>query len=167
MKKVMLSILAIALVALPASVIASSPETASSSITADILTAYSVSKTVDLKFGSLIPSATAGTLVLTHAGVATETNVTKAAGYSATAATFSVSAAVQTNYTIGSISDVTMYKANQTSGANMLVTSFTLSHASGNTVDNPTFNVGATLNVGANQSTGSYAGSFPVTVNFN
>jgi hypothetical protein len=166
MKKVILSILAMALVALPASVIASSPETASSTITADILTAYSVSKTVDLQFGKLIPSASIGTLVLTPGGVATATNVTKAANYSATAATFTVSAAVQTNYTVGSIADVTMYKASETSGPSMLVTGFTLSHASGNTADNPTFNVGATLNVGANQSTGSYSGSFPVTVTF-
>ncbi|HVZ38009.1 MAG TPA: DUF4402 domain-containing protein, partial [Candidatus Kapabacteria bacterium] len=50
----------------------------------------------------------------------------------------------------------------------MTATSFTYSDGAG-TLDNSghqTFNVGATLNVGANQATGTYNGSFDVTVQY-
>ena len=60
--------------------------------------------------------------------------------------------------------------ATLTSGANtMTVDTFT--HDSGATpslvAGSDTFNVGATLNVGAAQAAGSYSGTFAVTVNYN
>lgn len=169
MKKILSVLLVTAFsLALPMKGFAADPTaTASGEIFADVLAAYSVTKGSSLNFGKLIPTSTAGTVVINAAGTtATETNVVKAAGYTFSAASFTISSSVNVNWSVAPISSQTLI--HETNPARtMTVNSFSLSASSGNTGTSNTFTVGATLNIGANQEIGKYNGSFPVTVTFN
>lgn len=169
MKKIIALSVLIALAAImPSRLFAADPTaTASGEIYAEMLSSYAITKGSSLNFGKLIPTSTAGTVVVNAAGTsATEANVVKAAGHTFSAASFTISSAVDVNWSVASIASQTLTHETNTEKT-MSVTAFTLSTTSGNTVTNKTFTVGATLNVGANQEIGKYTGSFPVTVTFN
>lgn len=145
--------------------------TANATATATILTAISITKTVDMNFGNIaVQSASAGTVILTPAGVRSTTGGVSlpATGGTVTAATFTVGGEGTYVYSI------TLPTTPHTilSGANnMTVTAF-LSNPSGTgtlTAGAQTITVGATLNVAAAQVKGVYVseGGFNVTVNYN
>ena len=133
---------------------------------AEIVAPIGISNTAGLNFGRVSPSGVAGTVVLDTAGSRTPTNVSLLTGGTVSAATFAVTGSASETYTITLPASATI-----TSGANnMTVDTFTHNAGGSPALDgtgNDSFNVGATLNVGANQAAGSYTGTFSVTVDYN
>jgi hypothetical protein len=144
---------------------------ATASASATIVTPIAISKTVDMNFGNVAVSTTAGTVIMTPAGIRTLTGgvTLPATTGTVTAASFNVTGAANYTYAItlpGSALTIT-------SGANtMTVSTFTSNPATTGTLSgtgSQTLNVGATLNVTASQAAGTYtsASPFTVTVNYN
>ncbi|MHC4984433.1 MAG: DUF4402 domain-containing protein [Planctomycetota bacterium] len=115
---------------------------ANSNADAEVVAPIGISNTTGMNFGRVSPTGVAGTVVLDTAGSRTATNVDLLSGGTVAAAAFAV-----------------------TGGA-------TLTHDAGGApaldgTGNDSFNVGATLNVGAAQAAGSYTGTFSVTADYN
>jgi hypothetical protein len=151
---------------------ASAQESATATATATIVTPISITKTVDMNFGNVaVQSTTAGTVVLSPAGVRTATGgvtLPSTVG-TVTAATFTVNGQGVYTYTITLPgTDVTL-----SDGAShtMTVNTFTSNPSATGTLTagTQTLKVGATLNVGAAQAAGVYVSGTPftVTVNYN
>lgn len=130
----------------------------------------SVSKTQDLSFGALVAGSTGGTVVVTAAGNRSKTGgVTLfTQGGTVSAAAFTVSGGpASTSCTLSLPADNTA-TLSRTGGGSMPLTGFTSSVGSSLSL-NPSgagsFAVGATLNVAAGQTPGSYGpADFTVTV---
>jgi hypothetical protein len=143
--------------------------TTSGSGEAVIVTPLSLVNTAPLSFGNLIPSATAGTAVVDEFTQArTVTGGVTAAGGTVSAASFTglTSPPSHLKITIPN-TPVTLNRVG--GGASMTATNFELNGdkndwVAANTMF--TFQVGATLNVGANQMAGTYTGTFDVTVEY-
>jgi len=139
---------------------------ANSNADAEIVAPIGISNTTGMNFGRVAPTAVAGTVVLDTASSRTPTNVDLLTGGTVSAATFAVTGDASETYSITLPASATI-----TSGANnMTVDSFTHDAGGSPALDgtgNDSFNVGATLNVGANQAAGSYTGTFAVTVDYN
>jgi Domain of unknown function (DUF4402) len=167
MKK--LSALAILVIGFAANVSAQS--TASATASATIIAPISITKTVDLDFGNVGVSGTAGTVVISPAGVRSATGGVSLPVPAGTVTSASFDVAGQGNYTYA----ITLPAAalTITSGANsMLVDNFTSTPTATGTLNaggTQTVTVGATLNVGASQASGVYTSGTPfdVTVNYN
>ncbi len=124
----------------------------------------SISATSNIDFGTMIPTGTAGTVTVTPAGARSSVDVDLLGGTPA-AASFDATGASDATYSIILPSSATL-----SSGANtMTVDTFTDDAGASPTLTggSDTFNVGATLNVGATQAAGTYSGTFAVTVNYN
>ncbi len=141
-------------------------DSANSSADAEVVTPIGISNTTGLNFGRVAETGVAGTVVLDTASARTPTNVDLLSGGTVTAATFAVTGEVSEAYSITLPASATII-----SGANnMTVDTFTHDAGGAPALDgsgNDSFNVGATLNVGAAQAAGSYTGTFAVTVNYN
>jgi hypothetical protein len=143
---------------------------ADATATATIVSPITITKTVDMDFGNVAVSSVAGTVILTPAGTRSTTGgvTLPATTGTVTAAAFNVTGTPAYTYSIA----ITGSPLTVTSGANtMTVTAFTSTPASPGTLvagDNA-LTVGATLNVGANQASGTYVSGLPftVTVNYN
>jgi hypothetical protein len=126
-------------------------------------------KTADLAFGDLTSGATAGTVRITPAGARSRTGGVTLLASTFGAASFTVSTpSGSRNYTIILPASTTLTSGG---GFTMTVNTF-LSNPSGSgttsaATHTQTLNVGATLQVGANQRPGTYTGMFTVTVNQN
>jgi len=125
----------------------------------------SISETTGLSFGSITAGATAGTVVVSPAGGATYTGVSNFGG-GTSAAAFNVAGAANTAYSVtvdttASLSDGVNSMSVTGIATNLAGGSGTLS-ATGTAV----VNVGATLNVAANQAAGAYSGTYNITVNY-
>ncbi len=142
--------------------------TTSANATARIVTPITLTKTSDMNFGDVVPSGVAGTVQLSPAGARVAGGgaaLGSAAGVAA--AGFTVAGQANYNYSITLPASTTV---NDGGPNNMTVNAFTSNPT-------PTGNlgaggsqallVGATLNVGANQVTGVYTGTFNVTVTYN
>ncbi len=133
-------------------------------VTATILAPISISAAGDMDFGTMVTTGTAGTVTVTPAGARSSVDVDLLGGTPAAAA-FDVTGEGNANYSITLPSSATL-----TSGANTM-TIDTFTDDAGANPRRPgggseTFNVGATLNVGATQAAGTYSGTFSVTVNY-
>jgi len=147
--------------------------TATAAASATIITPITIAKTVDMNFGNVAVSATlAGTAVLAPAGIRTTGGaggVTLPATVgTVTAATFTVSGQASYTYAVTLPSTATI----TSSGHTMTVNAFTSSPSATGLLSSggsQTLTVGATLNVAAGQSAGTYtnASGVPVTVNYN
>jgi Mat/Ecp fimbriae major subunit len=144
--------------------------TATGHANATIVEQLSVTEDTQMNFGVLAPTNTAGTVALTTAGVRTcNANVTCINGIGTVAAgAFHASGAVGANITLSVDTSTTL---NNTSGTgSMTLNGISLSAASGTGVLNASgrfdFTVGGTLNVGANQNSGVYTGTYNVTANY-
>ncbi len=130
-----------------------------------IFAPISISAGGDMDFGTMVPTGTAGTVTVTPAGARSSVDVDLFGGFPA-AASFDVTGEKDSNYSITFPSSATL-----TSGGNTMTIDTFIDDAgaspqlSGSGSD--TFNVGATLNVGATQASGTYSGTFSVTVNYN
>jgi len=148
--------------------------TATASASATIITPITIVKNVDMNFGNVAVSATlAGTVVMAPAG----TRSTGGAGGvtlpattgTVTAANFTVSG--QSGYTYAITLPSTATITDPVSSSTMTVNGFTSSPATTGilTGGSQVLTVGATLNVAAGQTPGTYtnAAGVPVTVNYN
>lgn len=163
-------ILAIVIVGLAFS--ASAFSQASSSATAVIITPISISNTSGLNFGAIIPSSSAGSVILATDGSTTLSNVTLHSSATPAAALFAVTGSPNLTYTVA----IAPASVNISNGSTtMSVGSFVSNPAVGvgtgllDGTGNQPLRVGATLTVGANQASGTYtnATAFTVTVNYN
>ncbi len=166
MKKLLFS--CIGLLALSVGAIAQA--TATATVSATVITPISITNTANMNFGNVAVSATtAGTVLLTPAGGRTAGGgvTLPAATGTVTAASFTVNGSGSSTYAI----TLPSAAVTLTSGAaTMTATLFTSNPSGTGTLASgaQTLNVGATLNVAAGQTAGSYtSGTFDVTVNYN
>jgi hypothetical protein len=144
-----------------------SSATVASSATARIITPIAITNTQGLVFGNIASSAAIGTVTITPAGVRTSTGgVTPSAIGTFNNAIYNATGEGNATYSISLPASTSI-----TSGANsMTVNGFTSSPTPTGTLSaggTQTITVGATLNVGANQVTGNYTGTYNVTIAYN
>jgi hypothetical protein len=123
-----------------------------------------ITRVQDMGFGKVVASATAGTVTLATNGTRTAAGgTTLANGASAKAAQFTVAAAALLLYNITLPSSSTL----TSSGHTMTVDTFTSNPSGTGQIGaggTSTLLVGGKLHVGASQASGSYSGTFNVTV---
>jgi len=144
-------------------------QTATATASAVIIAPLSITKTVDLHFGTVWRGTTAGTVVLTPAGVRSATGGVTLSTLTpvASVASFTIEGETTRAITITLPSaDVIISDGTNNMEVNTFVSTpaagaYTLAGAT------TTLTVGATLNVDANQPSGTYSGSFDVSVNYN
>jgi hypothetical protein len=160
------------------SAMAQSTASANANGGAQIVTAITISKNQDLLFGQIVSDPTGGTVTVTPAGVRTASENTllgQSGSVHATvqAASFAITGMPGYLYTvtlptIDITNPVTITSGAGGTGLTMTLDTFTSATLSGTTTlssgGTDTLTVGANLNVGANQLTGYYTGSFSVTV---
>ncbi len=136
----------------------------SANVAITLLAPISISSTGDMDFGTMLTTGTAGTVTVTPAGARSSVNVDLFGGLPAAAAFNATGASGQT-YSITLPSSATL----SSGGNTMTVDTFTDDAGATPTLSggSDTFNVGATLHVGATQVSGTYSGTFSVTVNYN
>lgn len=134
--------------------------TATADVSATVVEPIDLTKDQDMSFGSFTVGDTAGTIILgtdgstsSTGGASTVTNGNQAAAFTATGED-------------GRAYDVTLPTSATLSGPgdDMTADTFTDNATGTLTGGTETFQVGATLNVNADQEPGSYSGSFDVTV---
>ena len=133
---------------------------------AEVVTPISISNTGGMDFGRISNTGVAGTVVLDTGGARTATNVDLLTGGAEQAASFDVSGDASANYSITLPASTTITSGGDT----MTVDTFTHDAGGGPALDgtgSDAFSVGATLNVGGAQASGTYSGTFAVTVNYN
>ena len=148
------------------SVMGQNPQDATANAAANIISPMAITKNVDLNFGNIAAGTSAGTVELETDGVRTAANVIlPSVTGTVTAAEFTVTGLPGSNYIITlPTTPVTIASG----GNNMTITTFTEDSATNTLTEEgtETFNVGATLNVGAGQAVGLYEGTFVVTVDY-
>ena len=149
-----------------------SQATATATATATIITPIAITNALDMNFGNLTVQAEAsGTVVIAPAGTRTRTagvNLPSTTD-TFTAASFIIEGASEYAYII-TIPSTGYILTNATTLETMTVSAFTSSPSSTGILDgSETLNIGATLNVAAEQAPGVYtnATGFDVTVNYN
>jgi len=166
MKKILL--FSIVMIAFTAGAFAQSAS-ATATATAVIVSPITLTRTADMSFGNIIADVDGGTVVLVPAGTRTLNGLTSPSlPGTVTAASFNVSGLASATYaiTLPLTHDIT--NGVQT----MTVNTFSSTPTPTGALDGAgtqTLNVGATLNVNANQQAGTYtnAAGFAVTVNYN
>ena len=153
---------AIAMIAISASTFAQGVS-ATASATATIITPISITKTADMNFGNIAVNATAGTVVLTPAGLRSVTGgcTLPTVGGTIGAAAFTVSGLATSTYSI-SITPVSITISG--SGPDMTVDTWTSTPSGTGTIDGTALTVGATLHVAGSQTAGTYTSATPFTV---
>ena len=136
---------------------------------ATIVTPLSLVNTDTLRFGSIIPGASAGTVTIDPFTEArTTTGGATAYGGAVSAGKFIGMGDGTTHLKIDvPTGSITITRVG--GGATMLVDNFAINGNKNNWVPSGalyTFNVGARLRVGANQMAGTYTGTYSVTVNY-
>ena len=134
-------------------------------VTATLAAPISISSSGDMDFGTMVTTGIAGTVTVTPAGARSSVDVDLLGGVPS-AASFDVTGEGNANYSIAFSSPATL-----SSGSNSMTVDTFTDDAGVNPKlpagGSDTFNVGATLNVGATQAAGTYSGTFAVTVNYN
>jgi len=144
---------------------------ATSTASATIVSPIAISNTANMNFGNVAVSASAGTVVMTPAGVRSVTGgcTLPAITGSPAAASFNVTGVANYTYAITLPAVATTIS----SGANsMTVDTWTSTPSNTGTLNgsgSQTLNVGATLHVSGSQAGGTYTSATPftVTVNYN
>ena len=126
-----------------------------------------LSKGTDLRFGELFVGPSSGTCIVTPEGARSSSGGVGLGGsFSTGAASFTVG-----GDPLAAFSVTLPGSADMTNGGDgMTVDAFTSDPTGAGQLDalgSQTLNIGATLNVGANQAPGSYSGLFNVTVAYN
>lgn len=145
--------------------------TRTATATAAIIRPGTLINTAPLSFGALLPSAAPGTATVSTAGVRSVTGGVTPLGGTVSAAGFTgMTDAFPFWVYVNAPTPATITLNRVGGGATMTVNNFTVQGGVGwrlvptNTVF--TFRVGGRLNVGANQMTGTYNGTFSVTVDY-
>jgi hypothetical protein len=169
--KNLIKIFAIATVVLGFATSSFAQVSATATATGTIITPIAISNAGNMNFGNVAVSAVAGTVILAPASSRTITGgvTLPAVPGTVSAAHFAVTGTSNYTYAITLPSTATTV----TSGANtMTINAFTSNPGTTGTLSatgTQTIDVGATLNVGANQAAGTYVSATPfqVTVNYN
>jgi hypothetical protein len=140
-------------------------------IFATIVQPISISKVTDMNFGNLAIGVSNGTLILSPAALRTVTgDVTLLTSLPGTisAGDFTVTGLANATYSITLPADNTVTIANSTL-LTMAVNTFTSTPSGTGSLTSGTQSllVGATLIVNGNQASGTYSGTYSVTVNYN
>ena len=133
---------------------------------ANIVTPISITKNINLNFGNIAASGSNFTVVLSVTGERTSdggTGTLPSVAGTVTAAEFTAAGLSGAAYAVTLPTSITISDETNT----MTVDAFTSNSTNVLTGGSDTFNVGATLNVGANQVAGAYTGNFNVIVNYN
>lgn len=137
--------------------------TVTGTVQAVIKGAITATETQQMNFGTISSVATAGVVTMTAAGVRSSTSLSFY--NNSQAGIFNVTADPSTALTI-SFANGTLSSGSN----NMTLSNFTHSTSTGtDTTDSSgklTLNVGADLNVGASQASGSYSGTYNVTLSY-
>lgn len=136
---------------------------ATGNASATVATPISISEGTALSFGTFLADTTTSSVTVSATGTRTHSaGATFLLGGTVNGATFNVTGEGTSSYSV-SFTDGTLTGA----GDNMAINTFT--HNSGGALSGGTdsFNVGATLDIGANQAAGAYTGTYTVTVNYN
>jgi len=142
---------------------------ATATATAVIVSPITITRTADMSFGNIIADVDGGTVVLVPAGTRTLNGLNSPSlPGTVTAASFNVTGLANATYAITLPASHDISNGAQT----MTVDAFSSTPTTTGTLDaagTQTLNVGATLNVNANQQAGTYtnAAGFTVTVNYN
>jgi len=149
---------------------AQSQATATANATATIVQAISIDKLADLQFGKIIAASTAGQVAIQTDGSRTIASGNVALfnqGSDHQAASFKTMGTPGAGYYLVLPANTTLTRDGGTE--TMTIEGFV--HSATGTLDaatgEETFNVGGTLNVGANQAPGQYTGEFSVTAAYN
>ncbi|HOV35238.1 MAG TPA: DUF4402 domain-containing protein [Dysgonamonadaceae bacterium] len=145
---------------------------ASANATATIVKAISIDKVKDLQFGKIIAAPTAGQVAIQLDGtrtIAAGNVVLFNQGSDHQAASFKTMGTPGAGYSLVLPADGSVSLTRTGGTETMTIEGFV--HSANGTLDastgEETFNVGATLNVGANQAPGQYTGTFTVTAAYN
>jgi hypothetical protein len=160
-------IFAFAILAMGFSAQSFAQSSATANATATLVTPISISKSVDMDFGTVAASATAGTVVLDVNSTVSPTGGVSLPGGTPTAAQFDVSGEGTSSFSISLPTSIIL-----TSGLNNLTVNGFTSTPNGTgtlTAGAAVVKVGATLAVPANQPAGTYTNTndLTVTVNYN
>lgn len=158
-------LLAVALLGLSANAAA---QTASSTIDVEIESrAITLANTGGLNFGKVLPYGSAGNIYINpNSGAPSASNAFISDATNIRASSWAVTGIPGAPYAVTLPTSVVISNGTE----NMTVNTFGRSGASQQYLDaagNSSFNVGARLNVGANQPVGIYTGTFNVTVSYN
>jgi spore coat protein U-like protein len=157
-------LLAVALLGLSANAAA---QTASSTINVEIESrAITLVNNGGLNFGKVLPYGSAGFVFVATNGVGSASNAFISDATNVRASSWAVTGIPGAPFAVTLPTSVTISNGTE----NMTVSSFNRSGAGQPFLDaagNGSFNVGARLNVGANQPVGVYTGTFNVTVSYN
>jgi spore coat protein U-like protein len=173
MKKFIISLLIVAaFVAIPVSVFAKFTANDDGTARARVVTTIAISNVDDLDFGSILQSATAGTVVVAPDATGSVTSALSVGVGSTESAEFTVTGSPNATYSITLPSAaLTLTPAlGATNTTVITVNPFTSSIDLGGVLDDggeQTIYVGGTLNVPANPTADSYSGAFNVTVAYN
>jgi hypothetical protein len=170
MKKKFLAMAIVAMSLVTAANAQNSATETSTTASAQIVVPISISKGSDLNFGSIVRSVAGGTVVIAPSGTVTPTGVsmfTGSASIATSAAEYTIAGESGNTYSITLPADNSVVLSDGATNT-MELTAFT-HNATGTFGASPeTFQVGATLNVGANQVAGNYvSAAFDVTVAYN
>lgn len=158
--------LTVVVLSLSATAFAQTSATATANATARVLTPITITKLTDLNFGSLVAGPAAGTVVVDPASARTATGGVSLVNSAFTAAQFNVTGEPSTAYTI-TLPNAIAITHTVNNALSMTVNTFTSNPSGTGTLSAAgaqQLNVGATLNVAANQGSGLYTGTFNVTV---
>jgi hypothetical protein len=147
---------------------------ATATATSTVVTPISVSKSVDLSFGSIAGGGTAGTATLTPGGTLSVTGGTVKAGGTPAAAKFDVTGQGNLTYAIDMTGTDTVLTSGSDTMAFAAVSDTSASAKTSGTVTTGALTAGAqsiyvggNLTVGINQNAGTYTGNIAVAVNYN
>ncbi len=137
---------------------------ATANTSATVIAAIAVSKTADMNFGSIVPTASAATVTIGNNGSLTSTLTTTGAH---SAAAFNVTGGANEAFSVSLPASASL-----SDGASHTMTVDTFSDSLGaagtlNGSGTASFTVGGVLHVGASQAAGAYTGTFQVTVAYN
>ncbi len=149
------------------SMAADTTATAEATAYATIVAPLTITETTHLNFGKIVSPTSAITVTLTPAGVISSSAGSKYLLGGHQAAQFTVTGAANQNVTITLPDDFTI----ENGGNSMTVSSPTSSASNPSAfplgeTGTATFNMGATLAVGASQAQGEYSGTYDVTVSY-
>lgn len=146
--------------------VAASAQTGTGGATAEILQTIQVASVQDLDFGQIVPQQVAGTVTVSASGAVSSSNVFVITPGSP--GLWNVTGLAGESYTITLPTSAVLRLG--TSANTMTAVNFEHDAGATPTLDaagTDSFNVGATLNVGANQTPGVYNGNYIVAVAYN
>ena len=148
-----------------------STSVAGGTVGAQITAPLTLSAVNSMQFGSFVQPTASGTVVMTPQGTITTTG--GMAGLTAIAqpvargaAGFKVTGAAGMNFILTGVAQVTLAKGAARMTLGQFTTDSFLSAGTVGTSGTYTFNIGGTLSVTAGQATGTYTGTFPITVTY-